>query len=151
MQQSRFLASDDSTLSFGAEVIAIVRSAPSSVVLLTGDLGVGKTTLVRGAVAALDRGIIVQSPTFALRRTYATTPPVRHIDLYRFSGAHLPPGAVDELGIFDDLDDDGITFVEWPLIGADEQQRRMRRALVWSVALAHDGDGRRAELRQAER
>ncbi len=85
------------------------------VVHLEGDLGAGKTTFVRGFVRALPGGadVVVQSPTFALARTYPTTPPVHHLDLYRLQetgDAH----SVVELGLVD-LCSDGFSFVEWPL------------------------------------
>ena len=86
------------------------------VVLLQGDLGAGKTTFVRGFVRALKGGedVVVQSPTFALARSYQTTPLVRHLDLYRLQGADS--AALDELGLTEMLDQpDGFAFVEWPV------------------------------------
>lgn len=101
---------------------ALARSLSSPlVILLDGDLGAGKTTFVRGFVRGLPGGdrVVVQSPTFALMRRYATTPPVRHLDLYRLqdsagSGHGAAHGDVDSLGLLDELDD-GFTLVEWPL------------------------------------
>jgi tRNA threonylcarbamoyl adenosine modification protein YjeE len=85
------------------------------VLLLDGDLGAGKTTFVRGFVRALPGGadVVVQSPTFALARSYATTPPVHHLDLYRLQDTGTA-GSVIELGLVDQCAD-GFSFVEWPV------------------------------------
>jgi tRNA threonylcarbamoyladenosine biosynthesis protein TsaE len=87
------------------------------VLLLTGDLGAGKTTFVRGFVRALPGGenVVVQSPTFALARTYPTAPPVHHLDLYRLQDTGSADSVV-ELGLVDQCGD-GISFVEWPIAG----------------------------------
>jgi tRNA threonylcarbamoyl adenosine modification protein YjeE len=85
------------------------------VVLLDGDLGAGKTTFVRGFVRALPGGadVVVQSPTFALARTYPTTPPVHHLDLYRLQDTGDGDSVV-ELGLVDQCAE-GFSFVEWPV------------------------------------
>lgn len=109
----RETTSDEETEAFAAE-IALQASAPL-VLLLDGELGAGKTTFARGFVSALDGGdgVLVQSPTFALARTYATTPPVHHFDLYRL-GTDVER-ALEELGIIDMLrDDEAFALVEWP-------------------------------------
>ncbi len=83
------------------------------VLLLSGDLGAGKTTFAQGFVAALPggAGVVVQSPTFALARTYETTPPVHHLDLYRLDDLE----GARELGLLEMLDDDAAyALVEWP-------------------------------------
>lgn len=92
--------------------------APGDLLLLEGPLGAGKTTLVRGLVAALGGDPSeVCSPTFVLLETYAVASPtivrVHHADLYRLRGR---PGApLDEVGLGDVLDDAaGVTAVEWP-------------------------------------
>lgn len=86
------------------------------VVTLRGDLGAGKTTFVRGFVRALSGSddVVVQSPTFALARTYPTTPPVHHLDLYRLVDQPGAERALVDLGLFD-LVEDGVSLVEWPL------------------------------------
>ena len=86
------------------------------VLLLTGDLGAGKTTFVRGFVRGLQGGdgVVVQSPTFALARSYPTTPPVHHLDLYRLQDTGTADSVV-ELGLVDQCAD-GVSFVEWPVV-----------------------------------
>lgn len=80
---------------------------------LHGALGAGKTTFVQGLVHALDGGadLRVQSPTFALARTYPSTPKVHHLDLYRLEDET----ACFDLGLADLLEDEDVfRCVEWP-------------------------------------
>lgn len=108
---SRTTRSEAETEAFAAEIARRVR--PPLVLLLEGDLGAGKTAFVRGFVRALPGGerAVVQSPTFALARSYPTTPRVHHLDLYRLAGAH----GLEELGLLELVHDEGaFCFVEWP-------------------------------------
>ncbi|UGS37412.1 tRNA (adenosine(37)-N6)-threonylcarbamoyltransferase complex ATPase subunit type 1 TsaE [Capillimicrobium parvum] len=86
---------------------------PGAIVLLCGDLGAGKTTLVRGAVRELGHPGRVTSPTFTLVNRYAGgRVPVSHLDLYRLGAAGLDeedPALLEE-----ELAGDRIVFVEWP-------------------------------------
>ena len=81
------------------------------VVLLTGNLGAGKTAFVRGLAAGL--GIDAQevsSPTFTLIQEYrGGRLTLYHVDLYR-----LTPREVDDLGLDDLVDQGGVVAVEWP-------------------------------------
>ena len=82
---------------------------PGDVVAMTGDLGAGKTTLVRGLLHALGHGGEVPSPSFAIVQPYEDLdPPVWHADLYRLEN----PAELAELGL-DSLGDE-ILIVEWP-------------------------------------
>lgn len=83
-----------------------VRLTAGDVVLLTGELGAGKTTLVRGIVEAIGWQGAVRSPTFNLFAVYDLPIPVLHADLYRVSDAN-------SLGIEDYLDTH-LCLVEWP-------------------------------------
>ena len=83
---------------------------PGAVVLLSGDLGAGKTAFVRGLAAGLgiDPGE-VSSPTFTLVQEYrGGRLTLYHVDLYR-----LQPEEVDDLGL-DELTEAGVTAIEWP-------------------------------------
>jgi len=91
-----------------AAAIGTVLSA-GDVVVLTGDLGAGKTTFVRGLARGLGVTIGVKSPSFAIHLRYPGRIALHHLDLYRLKdGCDLA-----ELGLEDVLERDGVTAVEW--------------------------------------
>jgi tRNA threonylcarbamoyladenosine biosynthesis protein TsaE len=97
------------------EVLAgrLARSlAVGDVVLVSGELGAGKTTFVRGACRALGVRAAVTSPTFTIGHRYRGTTDVSHLDLYRFRGF-----SAAEWGDLEPYFDDAIVFVEWPEAG----------------------------------
>jgi len=77
--------------------------------LLSGDLGAGKTTLVRGVARGLGVASGVRSPSFALHLTYPGRLVLHHLDLYRVTD----PRDLDELGLEDLLGREGLVVVEW--------------------------------------
>jgi tRNA threonylcarbamoyladenosine biosynthesis protein TsaE len=86
---------------------------PGDVVTVSGELGAGKTTFVRGASRALGVTSPVTSPTFTIGHRYAGSVAVSHLDLYRFT-AVSPAEWADLEPYFDDA----VVFVEWPEAGA---------------------------------
>src|SRR3954466_5232894 len=108
-QDQRETSSPEETEAAGAELAA--RLEPGDVVLVSGDLGSGKTTFVRGACRALGVDGAVTSPTFTIGQVYAAPRlEVAHLDLYR-----LPSLAAEDPGLLDDyLTPERIGFVEWP-------------------------------------
>ncbi len=125
------------TEALGAELAARLR--PGDVVLVRGELGAGKTTLVRGAALALGVSDPVTSPTFGVGHRYrGTNVTVAHLDLYRLAGLeHEDPGLLEDY-----LGPERIAFVEWPTEGAPE----LAGARV-QVTLTHlGGDRRRVEI-----
>jgi tRNA threonylcarbamoyladenosine biosynthesis protein TsaE len=76
---------------------------------LTGELGTGKTTLVRGVARGLGVAHGVKSPTFAILLTYPGRLTLHHLDLYRVGD----PRDLDELGLDDLFGREGVTVVEW--------------------------------------
>jgi tRNA threonylcarbamoyladenosine biosynthesis protein TsaE len=128
------------TESVGAELAATLRDG--DVVLVRGELGTGKTTLVRGAARALGVSDPVTSPTFSIGHRYEGDGLiVSHLDLYRLAGLEH-----EEADLLDDYLGAGrIAFVEWPEDGAAD----LAGARV-SVTLSHaGGDRRHVELREA--
>ncbi|HXS47443.1 MAG TPA: tRNA (adenosine(37)-N6)-threonylcarbamoyltransferase complex ATPase subunit type 1 TsaE [Solirubrobacterales bacterium] len=112
------------------------------VVVVSGELGAGKTTLIRGACRALDVEEPVTSPTFTIGQRYRGRLPVSHLDLYRL-------GALDDEdpALLDDyLDAESIAFVEWPAIAEPVLAGRE----VLEVRLSHGGgDSRQIEVLSA--
>ena len=84
------------------------------VVAVSGELGAGKTTFVRGAAHALGVTGPVTSPTFTIGHRYDAPVPVAHLDLYRIAG--LDP---EEWGDLEPYFDGTVAFVEWPEHGGD--------------------------------
>jgi tRNA threonylcarbamoyladenosine biosynthesis protein TsaE len=89
------------------------RLAPGDVVTVSGELGTGKTTFVRGACGELGVTSPVTSPTFTIGHRYSGDVDVSHLDLYRFAGV-----SAAEWGDLEPYFDDAIVFVEWPEAGS---------------------------------
>ena len=98
------------TEAFGGQLAVLLR--PGDVVLVRGELGAGKTTLVRGACRSLGIEGPVTSPTFTIGHLYRGKTTVAHLDLYRFDGISSA-----EWGDLEPYFDDTIAFVEWPDAG----------------------------------
>ena len=86
---------------------------PGDVVTVSGELGAGKTTFVRGACRALGVTAPVTSPTYTVGHRYEGDPDVSHLDLYRFTGV-----SAAEWADLEPYFDDAVVFVEWPEAGA---------------------------------
>ena len=100
--------SKEETQAFAAKIIRLLK--PGSVVLLTGDLGAGKTTFVGGALKELGYKDHVVSPTFNILKCYFEVQPnVFHIDAYRLENQNI------DIGLEEFLEGDGVSFVEWPI------------------------------------
>ena len=96
------------TKSLAQKIIKYLR--PGDVVLLSGDLGAGKTTFVGGALEALGYKDHVVSPTFNILKCYfEVNPPVFHIDAYRLEDQN------HDIGLEEFIEGNGITFIEWPV------------------------------------
>jgi tRNA threonylcarbamoyladenosine biosynthesis protein TsaE len=128
------------TEAFGAELAEDLKDG--DVVLVRGELGAGKTTLVRGAARALGVSDPVTSPSFSIGHRYRAGErlTVSHLDLYRLAGLeHEDPDL-----LADYLGEGRIAFVEWP----PDAERELAGARLL-VSLSHRGeDRRRIEVRE---
>jgi tRNA threonylcarbamoyladenosine biosynthesis protein TsaE len=122
------------TEAFGARLVE--RLSPGDVVIVSGEVGAGKTTLIRGAARALGVTEPVTSPTFTIGQCYAGGRlPISHLDLYRLENLDgEDPALLDDY-----LGGDGVAFVEWPAAGAE---RLGRPAL--EIRLEHVTEERRS-------
>jgi tRNA threonylcarbamoyladenosine biosynthesis protein TsaE len=124
------LKSEEATASLGARLAAVARSG--DVISLSGPLGVGKTALARGFIAALGHEGDVPSPSFAIVQPYeALDPAVWHVDLYRIEER----SEMDELGL--DSAAHAVLLVEWPERAGGSA---WPQALALSLDFAQDGD-----------
>jgi tRNA threonylcarbamoyladenosine biosynthesis protein TsaE len=122
----------EETEAAGAELAG--RLAPGDVVLVSGELGSGKTTFVRGACRALGVRGPVTSPTFTIGQVLGDSPEVAHLDLYRLGSlAREDPALLDDY-----LTPERVGFVEWPAVAEPALGRVTARVL-----LEHAGGDRR--------
>lgn len=126
------LADEAATRALGAALSK--RLHAGEVVMLSGELGAGKTTLVRGLLEALGHVGPVRSPTFNLVQTFDTDPPVMHADLYRVK-SHRGIGIEDYLTSH-------LCLIEWP----DRAFGLVPEGTAWVVELKFSGTGRAATV-----
>lgn len=118
----------DETEALAARLAAALR--PGDVVLISGELGAGKTTFVRGACRALGVTGRVTSPTFTIGRRYEGRVPVSHLDLYRLGDLADEDPAL----LADYVAPDRVAFVEWP-----SAAEGFGGAVAATVRIAHRG------------
>jgi tRNA threonylcarbamoyladenosine biosynthesis protein TsaE len=124
-------SSPEETERVAARLAATLR--PGDVVTISGELGSGKTTFVRGACRALGIHGPVTSPTFTIGHRYRGFLDVSHLDLYRFES--VSPA---EWGDLEPYFDGAVCFVEWPEAAGDALPPVRVR-----VGLRHSGEDRR--------
>ena len=101
--------SAEQTMELGKRLANIAKNG--SVFCFTGDLGAGKTTLVRGIAQGLNIKSVVQSPTFNIMKIYFDgVKPLIHIDAYRLADVNTDIGLDEYIGY-----ETGLTMIEWPL------------------------------------
>ncbi len=131
----RFLVDEAATENLGAE---LAESQRAGLVWLEGDLGAGKTTLVRGWLRALGHAGPVKSPTYTIVEPYHLDGVcVYHFDLYRLSD----PEELELIGVRDYLVPDNLCLVEWPRRGEG-----VLPAPDLRVSLENAGTGRRVRV-----
>lgn len=127
----RETASEAETQAVAAELAGELQ--PGDVVTVSGELGSGKTTFVRGAAHALGVRQPVTSPTYTIGHRYKGRVDVSHLDLFRFNGV-----SAAEWGDLEPYFDGAVCFVEWPEAGEGVLPPARFR-----LSLEHAGDDRR--------
>ena len=108
MEKAFITNSAEETMDLGKKIAQNAKNG--SVFCLTGDLGAGKTTLVRGIAIALNIKSVVQSPTFNIMKIYFDgIKPLIHIDAYRLADVNTDIGLDEYIGY-----ETGLTVIEWP-------------------------------------
>lgn len=124
-----------------AELIAIGSRIGQSlqaqdVLILTGDLGAGKTTITKGIAKALGISQMIKSPTYTIVREYEGDLPLYHLDVYRIGD---DPDSID---LDDFLFGDGVTVIEWGELLAENLPSD-----YLEVIIDKSGDGRRVSFK----
>lgn len=128
-------------LALGARLADRLRGG--DVITLSGPLGAGKTTLVRGMLRGLGFGGRVKSPSYGLVESYDIAGlDVHHLDLYRLGD----PGELDFIGIEDLLGAESVLLVEWP-----ERAGGRLPAATRVISLQMDGARRQVQMRTGQR
>ena len=125
-----------------AETIELGRTLASrlkagDVVAFYGELGAGKTTMIKGIAAGLGVADVVKSPSFIIVTEYAGRLPVYHVDLYRLD----EKSDFESIGLDSYLDGDGVCLIEW----AERAEQVLPESTI-RVRMGVDGSGRRIEI-----
>lgn len=108
MSEKRYVTqTTEETIALGERLGALMQ--PGDVLVLTGDLGAGKTQLTKGIAAGMDIADDVTSPTFNILMVYDGALPLYHFDLYRLDD----PDQLEDIGFYDVLEGDGVCVIEW--------------------------------------
>jgi len=132
----KYLKNTEETEQFGAELWTLLPS--KCLVFLQGDLGAGKTTMVRGFLRAAGFTGAVKSPTYNLVEEYSIGGrKIFHFDLYRLAD----PEELEWIGINDYFDEECVCFIEWPDKGKGFLPKPDR-----IITLSAEGTGRALEM-----
>jgi tRNA threonylcarbamoyladenosine biosynthesis protein TsaE len=127
-----FAGTEEQTKRVAADVAR--QATAGDVFLLSGPLGAGKTTFVRGFLAELGHIGPVRSPTFNLVQTFETDPPVMHADLYRVT-SHQGIGLEEYL-------ETHVCMIEWP----DRAEGLVNARTCWLIRIDFHSDGRQISV-----
>lgn len=105
---------EEETMNFAKKLTEFLK--PGMVLILEGDLGAGKTTFTKGIGEGLGIQRLIKSPTYTIIREYMDGEyPLYHIDLYR-----LEESEVEDLGLEEYFEGEGLTVIEWPSVAPEE-------------------------------
>jgi len=111
MEQKFTVCSLEELTKVSSALIQLIEETGKHIVLLNGNLGTGKTTLVKNVVSSLNPEIEVDSPTFSIVNDYDLgSQIIHHFDLYRTNSME----EIEDFGFWDYVDSNNICFIEWP-------------------------------------
>lgn len=120
------------TMDLGQKLATVLPNG--TVICFCGDLGAGKTTLVRGLAKGLNIADVVQSPTFNIMKVYLKGDrPLIHIDAYRLADVNIDIGLDEYIGY-----ESGITVIEWP-----EYIKELIPSKAIEIKISHLGNDKR--------
>ena len=120
---------EEELISIGKNICSLLNTG--DIIVLSGDLGAGKTTLTKGIAKGLNISQMIKSPTYTIVREYEGRLPLYHLDVYRIGD---DPDSID---LDDFLYGDGVTIIEW---GELLDEDLLGDYLL--ISIAHHGDGR---------
>ena len=125
----------EETVALGRTLASQLR--PGDVVAFYGDLGAGKTTMIKGIAAGLGVAEVVKSPSFVIVTEYAGKLPVYHVDLYRLN----ENSDFESIGLDSYLEGDGVCLIEWA-----ERAEKIVPDRAIRVRMGVESLGRRIEI-----
>jgi tRNA threonylcarbamoyladenosine biosynthesis protein TsaE len=132
---SHFTKSAAETTGLGRALAVQLRAG--DIVAFYGDLGAGKTTMIKGIAAGLGVAEVVKSPSFVIVTEYAGKLPVYHVDLYRLSES----SDFESIGLDSYLEGEGVCLIEWA-----ERAEKVLPERTIRVRMSVEGSGRRIEI-----
>jgi len=139
ISQTLEVANEDGMMQLGAALVEAMGATHQGVIYLRGDLGAGKTTLVRGLLRSLGVQGAVKSPTYTIVEPYELPGwNIYHFDLYRLSD----PEELEYIGIRDYFGKDRLCLVEWP-----EQGEGTVPDADLELHIKHQNEGREVSLK----
>jgi tRNA threonylcarbamoyladenosine biosynthesis protein TsaE len=130
-----YTETSEETVVLGRALALALRAG--DVVAFYGELGAGKTTMIKGVAAGLGVSDVVKSPSFVVMTEYTGRLPIYHVDLYRLN----EDGDLESIGLDSYVEGDGVCLIEW----AERAEKVLPQAAI-RVRMSVEGLGRRIEI-----
>ena len=140
---------EEELISIGQKLGRLLNSG--DIIVLSGDLGAGKTTLTKGIAKGLDVSQMIKSPTYTIVREYEGRLPLYHLDVYRIGDIE----EMDEIGYEDYFYGEGVCLIEWadliqeilpPDVIAIEIEKNLEKGFDYRKITISDPEEKKAQL-----